>query len=420
MSGKKKTPNLKDILGAFFREADAAVVKTQVQFDAVFKAQNFWMHNGLTFEVTDGFASTLRDVVASVVKSEGPAKVNLKQIQEIALDVATGSSSNKIKDFNTTVKGESTKQYERIEPCFAVVLNGLKTLKLGRVTIEKSADVAKEVNKLDARWQIKPNAPPTSQFEQKVFVVGLPLTACRVKVECFKGNVRDVAAWYIDVALSLLRLSVPSEKVTGNFPGFGSIEASPTQPPQRKDYGISLTGTVASFGNSSLDGWYEISPKTFSAKKQRELDSIANKLMNPPKGSVAERFANGLGWLTRGRRASDQAERFLHFFTAIESLLTRGDKNAPVTDTICRSVACILAKKVQAREQIAKEMAELYATRCVLVHAGQRKVSEGESLDLQIRSEWVFYNVLKKIDLGGRLDDFHNNLKAASYGVPWP
>jgi hypothetical protein len=65
-------------------------------------------------------------------------------------------------------------------------------------------------------------------------------------------------------------------------------------------------------------------------------------------------------------------------------------------------------------------MAELYATRSVLVHAGERKVSETESIDLQIRSELVFYNVLRKVDLSKRLDDFHNDLKAASYGVAWP
>ena len=420
MSGRKKAPNLKDSLDAFFLAANAAVVKTKAQLDAVFKAQNFWMHNGFTFEVTDDFASTLRDVVAGVVKSEGPAKVNRKQIQEIALDIATSQSSSKTKDFNAAIKGEVAKKYERIEPCFAVALNGVKAIKLGRVTIERSIDVANELNKPNARWQIRPNVPPSSQIEKNVFIVGLPAVVWRVKVECFKGNVRDVAAWYIDVALSLLRLSIPSDKIVGNSPGFGSIEAAPTQSLQRKEYGISLAGTGVSFGGSSLDGWYEVTSKTFGPKKRQKLDILAAQLMNPTKGSVAERFANGLGWLTRGRRASDQAERFLHFFTAIESLLTRSDKNAPVTDTICRGVACILARKLQFRASIAKEMAELYATRSELVHAGERKVSEEESLALQIRSELVFYNVLKKIDMSKRLDDFHNELKVASYGVLWP
>jgi hypothetical protein len=181
-----------------------------------------------------------------------------------------------------------------------------------------------------------------------------------------------------------------------------------------------LSTNAASFDGSSLNGWYEVTQKAFSKKQLEDLDRTANLVMSPSPGTVAERFARGLGWLSRGRRADDQADRFLYFFTAIESLLTRSDKNAPVTDTICRSAACILAKTVTARAAIAREFSALYGIRSDLVHSGERSVSRVNSKDLQLKAELVFFNVLKKADLSKRIDDFHSELKTASYGGRWP
>jgi hypothetical protein len=248
----------------------------------------------------------------------------------------------------------------------------------------------------------------------------MPQMVSRVQVKCFKGNVRDEAAWHVDIALSLLRLTIPANRRASHFPRLGGVEASVAEPPHRDDHGITLIGTTTSFGGSSLDGWYEITPKTFSKKKLTSLATLGTAVMQPNKGSVAARVANGLGWLTRGRRANDQAERFLHFFTAIESLLTRDDKTAPVTDTICRSVACILARKIKDRPNIAKTMSDLYTTRSVLVHAGDRRVSEAESTQLQLHAELVFLRVIDEIPLTTRLQDFHSELKRASYGGKWP
>lgn len=420
MAGSSKGLSPKEKLEAFFNAATAARKETRSDIAAILGANRYCMHNGVFFEATDDFSLSLRDVVASVVKSEGPNKVNAKQVQQIAFDIAIGASPNKVKDFQTAIKNEVAKPYERIEPCFAVVLNEVSRLKIGHITVEDATEVASQLNPRDSRWRIEPGVEPSSEFKDNTFVIGMPRAVWRVQVACFKGNVREEAAWAIDVALSLLRLSIPQSRRPGNFPRIGSIEAAPTVSPHRNDYGISLHSTTASFGGSGLDGWYEISPKTFSKKKLAALDAIASSIMQPSKGSVAERVANGLGWLTRGRRASDQAVRFLNFFTAIESLLTRNDKNAPVTDTICRSVACILAAKIRDRAKIAKDMSDLYSTRSVLVHAGERRVSEAESTRLQICAELVFKRVLDIVPLTKPLDVFHAELKTASYGSAWP
>jgi len=421
MSTMKSNQQLKQVIGKFFDAADAALVP-ESDLVSVFQSETWSMHNGAVFKWTSGFARNLRDLVAGVLKSQGPNKVNEKQIEKIAWDIATSGSKlqGKTLEFITSVEGEVTKPYERVDPCFSVVLNGIPRLKIGRVSVENTAKLTVILNKRDPRWAIEPNKLPGSTFDGSRFVVSLPAAVWKVSVDCFKGNVRDEAAWLIDVALSLLRLSIPAKKRVGYFPPFGSTESAPTLPPRTEDHGITLSTDAASFDGSSLNGWYEVTNKTFSKKQLQELDRIADAVMNSITGTVAERFARGLGWLSRARRATDQADRFLYFFTAIESLLTRSDKNAPVTDTICRSAACILAKTVEARVSIAKELSALYGIRSVLVHSGERSVARVDSKDLQIKVELVFFNVLKKIDLSKRIDDFHSELKTASYGGRWP
>jgi hypothetical protein len=134
MSGNGSQP--KDKQDAFFTAATAARRDAPDEVNALIRTRNYWMHNGVFFEATDAFARSLNDLVASVVKAHGPNKVNQKQIQQIALDVAIDASLNKAKTFQSAVTSEVTKQYERIEPCFAVLLNKLKRLQIGPVTFE--------------------------------------------------------------------------------------------------------------------------------------------------------------------------------------------------------------------------------------------------------------------------------------------
>jgi hypothetical protein len=215
----KSNQHLKQIISKFFDGADSALVQSETELASVFKSEAWSMHNGSVFKWTRVFASTLRDLVAGVLKSQGTNKVNEKQIEEIAWDIATSGSKlqDKTTAFITAVEGEATKPYERIEPCFSVVLNGIRKLKIGRVSVENTATLAATLNTRDSRWAIEANRPPSSRFGEGKFVIGLPAAVWRVSVDCFKGNVREEASWLIDVALSLLRFSIPAKKRVGIF-----------------------------------------------------------------------------------------------------------------------------------------------------------------------------------------------------------
>ena len=143
-------------------------------------------------------------------------------------------------------------------------------------------------------------------------------------------------------------------------------------------------------------------------------------VFDPPEKSLAERFSQGLGWLTRGRQAKDRAERLLYFFTAIESLLSNDDKTAPVVQNIARQAAVILTNDAPVRAAVASDLKKLYALRSALVHTGSRAVLSTNANDAEILAELLFSRVLSEIDLKQSHAKFIEGLSKASYGQPWP
>lgn len=153
---------------------------------------------------------------------------------------------------------------------------------------------------------------------------------------------------------------------------------------------------------------------------QSSFAARAKLVFDPPKGSLAERISQGLGWLTRGRQSDDRAERLLYNFTAIEALLSSDDKSAPVTQNIARNAATILTDDVAARANTAKDIRKLYDLRSSVVHAGSRPVAWTQANLAQNLAEELFWKVLPNADLSLKHADFIAQLSFASYGSPWP
>jgi len=120
---------------------------------------------------------------------------------------------------------------------------------------------------------------------------------------------------------------------------------------------------------------YEIYKELKEWLDASDFANVCDKLFEVKIGTLAERTQRALGWMTRARSAISLPERFILFFTALEGLLTHDDKNAPVTETIARNVATILAIP-ENRFFIYKRMKDLYGIRSTLVHSGKREVSQ--------------------------------------------
>ncbi len=251
--------------------------------------------------------------------------------------------------------------------------------------------------------------------------VAMPPVLWAVKVNAIMDNVEEEAKWQIDVAVSLLRLAYPPEDWHGLFPSNGEKESHPTRPTPFDDQSLKYqVGGKIMAGGGKLASWYEIDTNVRDFTLDASFVAKADLLSAPPDKSLAMRVSQGLGWITRGRQASDRAERLLYFFTAIEALLSNEDKTAPVVQTIARHGAVLLSADNSARIVIAGEIKRLYGFRSALVHQGKRSVFWSSANTAQRLAESMFFVVLAKADLKMAHLKFCDALSAASYGLPWP
>jgi hypothetical protein len=182
---------------------------------------------------------------------------------------------------------------------------------------------------------------------------------------------------------------------------------------------VTMEGDVAHTGGGKLPGSYEVTEKVAEELKSTKVQSLAKMLFDPKDKSLAQRVAQGLGWMTRGRQVSDRAERLLSFFTALEALLTSSDKDAPVTQTISRHAAVILTREVKSRVSAYNQIKGLYTIRSAVVHAGRRDVLWQDVNTLQHIVETVYWIVLERCDLGMTQERFGQSLADGSHGLPW-
>ena len=260
-------------------------------------------------------------------------------------------------------------------------------------------------------------------------------------IKAARRNAEEHAIWSINIAISLLRLCYPDSKHS-KCPRVGDIEEMPLTEPEkswfdskieekglvlgeddksinRSIFSIGLTAPVSS-SVRRIPCTYVVDGATVEMIEKQKFKGMAQKIFNPAKNSLAERFGQGLGWLSRGRQTVDRAERFLFFFTAIEALLTSNDKNAPVVQTISRHAATILHSDPQEREDFASELRSLYKVRSALVHTGNRNVSQAQSMEAQRTAEQLYKVVMESYPLDSKFDKFQESLSKASYGSPWP
>jgi len=247
----------------------------------------------------------------------------------------------------------------------------------------------------------------------------LPPYCWQVTVQAAEGNIEEEALWLVNIAISLLRLSYPVGRYDF-FPDFGDVEPMPFVKPESGKQGLIFSDNGLSGGGWGTPCLYLIDENIIAVTETEKFQSRVKTIFAQNKKSVAARFSQGLGWLTRGRQSKDQAERFLFFFTAIEALLSSDDKTAPVVQTIARHVASILEKDNTKRPDMAHKVKSLYTLRSALVHAGTRNVSRQDAAEVQCIAEVLYKNVMENIDLATSFEDFQASLTNASYGLVWP
>ena len=428
----KSDQELKKKADIFFRAACASY-RSQLSNEEFIK-EDIRLSKGILFVVTDDVLKAQYDFVARCVKLLGASLGNEKEVEDLAWEQVALSLANDstpkasviTKRFLDALSKHTKRSFKYVAPNYLIKFHEqARKIEIGPVEAILSDDLIPNLN-----YNIESGSEFAILLGKNGMLIRLPQVCWHVSIDVTEGNVREEAAWLINVAISFLRLSYSRSKIdffpsSGKkshfFPLFGEVETMPLIKPKVNDQGIIidiLNNNIKT--NSSIPRLYVVDDDVVAITKEKEFKDRARVLFNPSKNSLAKRFSQGLGWLTRGRQTVDRAERFLFFFTAIESLLSSNDKTAPVIQTISRYTATILSSDAEERAKIAKDIRSLYSARSALVHTGEHNVSYSESIAAQRIAEMIYKKVMENISLTISFDEFQRSLSDASYGLPWP
>ena len=246
--------------------------------------------------------------------------------------------------------------------------------------------------------------------------IEMPAMSWMVSVQASAGNAIREAAWAIDAAVSLIRLTcLPYCRLN---PGIGDVEplsmasSEPMLDPIReRESEVSVSMSASSI--------YLIDEPFVNYANSQYIQRVTRGVMSANRDTCGYYLKQGLGWLTRGRQVRDHAFRVLLFFTALETILTRPSVLNPVSDTLARHVASILTEDIDQRPGIARTIKDLYRYRSKVVHEGARDVTQTQSNAIQYYAETVFAKLIPELPLEKPMSEFWKALDHAGYGLNW-
>jgi hypothetical protein len=422
---KPDTSELKKLARVFLEAYVAAQPAGGEELSQLLHEGGFSSFEGGTVRLTEELEAASSALVERAAKLLGPRGAHEKALAGIA-EKSAQKLIRKEFDLDAAISHLIDVVLEAANSTFDVLLpnyliqfrDDVRSIKLGRVRAALTDDLPAELEARKIPVEIHKGTLFKLGYRSDKIEVTLPICCWIATVTGASENAREEAKWLVDIAISLLRVAHDSVGIM--FPGYGDVEPHPWQPWNFTDVGVLVKDGTARGGNMTPPRSYEIGSKLRDIIESEAFRAKAELVFDQPKGTVAERFGQGLGWLTRGRQAADRAERFLYFFTAIEALLSSEDGNDPITQTISRHAATILSADIATRISIIKNVRQLYGLRSRIVHLGNRPVLWGNADAAQRLADSLFWFVFRRADLSMKHKEFSEELINASYGTPWP
>lgn len=420
---------VKPPLKKFLEESLKCRVKDGNLFD-YFMKEGYLTFNSITFKTTETFNKERQSCIRAIQKKLGTDILSEKEILDLLHKYATETVDEKdiekkIPRFIEEVSDISNTELKYIIPNYAITLvDGVEEFSIGKVKCILTKNLKKE------NLPISKKINPSDSHELGTSIrltgadtfihVGLSPQCFIITLKASHKNANHLANWYADVALSLVRLySYKTKRNPPLFPRIGEVDPLPFEKRDNRDKALIVTSKSTSHcGGDKLHKKYEITPEIKKKINKYSFSAVCQKIFEGTEGTVSERMQRALGWMARARSSASVPERFLFFFTALEALLTNDDKTAPVTETIARHVATILAKPKD-RFFIYQKVKNLYGIRSGLVHSGKRSVSETDCNQLQLYTELTCLTVIEK-SLSQKVENFQSSLRQAGFGEKWP
>lgn len=457
--------NIKKLASEFFQVARAYVCRLSgTKRNLSIYSNSFLRVQGPVLGMDDNVKEKQELLVKQCIRSLGVELGSDEEIELLAWYYVWQSFSNTdpisniseiTERFLDDIIGYEQRSYGYLSPNYVIEFSDqVRKIVIGPVeAIQTEYLVAreKEISKDETIWKQILGIPGEIQaglkfdcsYSNGLILIELPKSCWYSPMGFIKAahrNAEETAIWSINIAISLLRLYYPNPEHE-KYPRVGDVEEMPHTESKKFRSGGRMTGKGIVLGDvdvvtnplpssmfnapvsssvSRIPGTYIVDDAVVRVTEEQKFKDRVPVIFNPAKNSLAERFGQGLGWLSRGRQTVDRAERFLFFFTAIEALLSSNDKSAPVVQTISRHAATILHTDPLERENFAGQLRSLYEVRSALVHAGKRNVSQMQTMAAQKIAEELYKAVMENYPLDSKFGKFQESLSKASYGSPWP
>lgn len=414
---------------AFLTDSLDALCKSKEEIITASRSLQFVMYGGKWFKTSPKVVKSLSKLVHICTKKLGPTSGHETDIEKVAWNIASTMDPKNIddavKDLIAKIEEQSKTDFRFIVPNFVVAFrDNIRELEVGPVKIRRSQTLPDDYVKSsdNVKWIVNLGVNPAIKSSEKGLEITYPSYCWEVNLASSPGNVEEIAFWLINIALSCIRFCYPPNHTNPLYPMWGKKEAHPTQAPVINNPSITVQTKheIYSTGGSKKPNGYIIDNSVMNHFNEIDFEKFSNTIFNYKEKTVAESIAHGFGWMTRGRHAEDRSERFLFFYTAIEALVSTGDKITPVIQTIARNAASIITDSPEIRLNIATDIIKSYDIRSSLVHGGRRQVSHTESYKAQQLAERLYDAVISHIDLNKSRKAFLEDLKEASYGLPLP
>jgi Apea-like HEPN len=374
---------------------------------------------------TSELQSEVARFVLGAVEALGPKSGHQQTVHALTMTAAQAFAEGDndgeaaVKVLLETLYDHNNEQFEYFDSNHLIRFEeGVREIRLGTVRAVATEDFLGE---LAARHPDEPvmsyEIGPVFKYEVAKFI--FPPISWVVDIGAAFEHAQEEAKWLIDIMISFLRLHYRGH-APGLFPHTGDVEPHPIRPAFFPTSGIMFTAGAPRTGEWRTPPHYAVGTAIADIVKSEKFQAAAALLCEPPSRSLAERVSRGLGWLSRGRQSKDRSERLLHFFTAIESLLSQDDASISVADTIARHAGVLMSTEPLIRAGLARNIKDLYGKRSSLVHRGDRATLEHTVNTVQGLAELMFRRVLENADLSTTYKDFVDQLRLASFGLPWP
>lgn len=430
----KSDNDLKKLSKNFFKEA----LSKRLSIEEIEKEESCyywpWMFYGIIYDYDLSLQISLYELTQRALKLLGYSIAQEKDIERLAWqNINTISEESKIDNLTKKFLDDIVRiSIEKID--FAVpnrilrMSESLRVFDIGPIKMRWTKDIASELSGKSKRIEISDGNYESRKIiktdNSSKFLINLSKQCFLIKMNSTPGQAKQEAKWLVDVAISLLRLYYHYNNKYSyvNLPPIGERESKPFErKPSLGNYLITDSKGMRTFPVGPEIPWvYGIDENLKNTLCEKNFGSIASDIFNAKEKSIAERIFQGLGWMSRARQSGNPSERFLLFFTSIESLLTSNDKTVPVVQTITRNTASILSNNPTQRYNISKNIAKLYEKRSSLVHAGKRNITINDSKVIQRDTENLYRRVIENCDLKQSFSKFEGDLKRASFGSEWP